>query len=136
MRKILAILCSSLLLFTASLLAAELPAKDAVILKDAGIPLYKNAEFLNGGLGDQSIGARFASSANVEAVRKFYRSRFPSWALNAQYGTWILYDGQPGNSLAAYMGKKQIMVQTNSNLPAWFGVDKKNTTEILIVIPK
>jgi len=115
-------------------LAAELSAKDATILKKAGIPVYQDAEFVNGALGGE-IGARFASSVPAADVQAFYRGKFPSWALNSEYGSWILYDGKPGGGPAAYMGKKQIYVKTNQNLPAWFGVDKSKTTEIIIVVP-
>ncbi|GBE14971.1 MAG TPA: hypothetical protein ENH32_01115 [Proteobacteria bacterium] len=123
------------LIFSAGIaLAADLPAKDVKILKEAGIPLYKGAEFLNGGLGGE-IGARFASSAPVEDVRAFYKGKFPAWALNAEYGSWILYDGKPGGGPAAYMGKQQVSVKENKNLPSWFGVAKNMTTEIMIVVP-
>ncbi len=123
------------LLFSGISLAADLTARDVKILKEAGIPLYDEAEFLNGGLGDEVVGARFASSASVNDVRDFYQKKFPSWALYAEYGGWILYDGKPGKSPAAAMGKKQIAVAYNKNLPAWFGVPKDQTTEILIVVP-
>jgi hypothetical protein len=138
MRKIVEMTITGclLLMFTAGIaLAADLPAKDAKILNEAGIPVYKGAEFTNGGLGDELIGARFASSSAVEDVRSFYRSKFESWALNDQYGSWILYDGKPGNSPAAYMGKQQVSVVKNENLPSWFGLDKNMTTEIIIVVP-
>lgn len=116
-------------------LAADLPAKDAKIMEEAGIPLYKGAEFINGGLGDELVGARFASSAPVEDVRAFYRDKFPNWALNAEYGAWILYDGEPGGGLAALTGHQQISVATNKNLPEWFGIAGNKTTEIIIVVP-
>lgn len=116
-------------------LAASLSAKDVKILKDAGIPLYKGVQFINGGLGDKVVGARFASSASVEDVRAFYKSKFPGWALNTQYGAWILYKGEPGKGPAAYMGKQQISVAKNDKLPSWFGLDKSITTEIIIVVP-
>ena len=116
-------------------LAAALTAKDAKILQEAGIPVYKNAEFINGGLGDELVGARFASSSPVEDVRVFYRDKFPNWALNAEYGAWILYDGKPGGGPAAYMGKQQVSVVKNENLPSWFSLDKSMTTEIIIVVP-
>lgn len=125
-----------LLVFSAGVaVAADLAARDAKILKEAGIPLYKGAEFLNGGLGDELVGARFASSAPVKDVRAFYRGKFPSWALNAEYGSWILYNGKPGTGPAAYMGKQQISVGKNKNLPEWFGVARNKTTEIMIVVP-
>lgn len=124
-----------LVLSTVIALAADLPAKDVKILEEAGIPLFKGAEFINGGLGDELVGARFASSATVEDVRAFYRDKFPNWALNAEYGAWILYDGEPGGGPAAYMGKEQISVVTNKNLPEWFGIAKNKTTEIIIVVP-
>jgi len=124
-----------LVLSTVIALAADLPAKDVKILEEAGIPLFKGAEFINGGLGDELVGARFASSAPVEDVRAFYQDKFTKWALNAEYGAWILYDGEPGGGPAAYMGKQQISVVTNKNLPEWFGIAKNKTTEIIIVVP-
>ncbi len=133
----LAITCILALAFSAGIaLAADLPARDVKILKEAGMPLYQSAEFINGGLGDEVVGARFASAAPVEDVRAFYRDKFPNWALNAEYGVWILYDGKPGGGPAAYMGKQQVMVVKNMNLPSWFGLDKSKTTEIMIVVPK
>ncbi len=125
-----------MLMFSAGIvLAGDLPAKDVKILNEAGIPLYKGAEFTNGGLGDEVMGARFASSAPVEDVRKFYREKFPGWALNDQYGSWVLYNGEPGAGPAAYMGKQQISVRVEKNLPDWFGLGKNMTTEIMIVVP-
>ena len=115
--------------------AADLSARDAKILKDAGISLYEGAVFTNGGLGDEVMGSRFASSAPVEDVRAFYRKMFPGWALNDQYGAWILYDGKPSKSPAAYMGKKQISVRQEKQLPGWFDLDRDMTTEITIVVP-
>ena len=138
MKKIMQIIMSIgliLILSAVIAVAADLPAKDAKIMEEAGIPLYKGAEFINGGLGDELIGARFASSAPVEDVRAFYQDKFPNWALNAEYGAWILYDGEPGGGPAAYMGKQQISVVTNKNLPEWFGLAKNMTTEIIIVVP-
>ncbi|NOY86756.1 MAG: hypothetical protein GXP52_05600 [Deltaproteobacteria bacterium] len=138
MKKIMRLTLASCLLFVFAAgiaLAADLPAKDVKILKEAGIPVYKGAEFINGGLGDENVGARFASSAPVEDVRSFYRSKFPSWALNAEYGAWILYVGKPGSGPAAYMGKQQVSVKKNGNLPSWFGLAKNMTTEIIIVVP-
>jgi len=136
MKKIMKLILtgSMALIFAAGIaLAADLPAKDAKILKEAGIPLYKGTEFINGGLSE--IGARFASSAPVEDVQAFYREKFPSWALNAEYGSWILYNGEPGGGPAAYMDKQQVSVKKNKNLPSWFGLDKNMTTEIIIVMP-
>jgi len=125
-----------LLIFSAGIaMAADLPAKDVKILKEAGIPLYQGVEFINGGLGDELVGARFASSAPVEDVRAFYRDKFPDWALNAEYGAWILYKGKAGGGPAAYMTKQQVSVKKNENLPTWFGLDKSMTTEIIIVVP-
>ncbi|MCJ7499101.1 hypothetical protein MUP29_02500 [bacterium] len=124
-----------LILSTVTALAADLLAEHAKIMEESGIPLYKGAEFINGGLGDELVGARFASSAPVEDVRAFYRDKFPNWALNAEYGAWILYDGEPGGGLAALTGHQQISVATNKNLPEWFGIAGNKTTEIIIVVP-
>ncbi len=132
----LVITCILALAFSAGIaLAADLPARDVKILKEARIPVYQGAEYTNGALGGE-MGVRFASSAPVEDVRKFYREKFPGWALNDQYGSWILYNGEPGGGPAGYMGKQQVMVVNNKNLPSWFGVDKSKTTEIIIVVPE
>ena len=138
MKKVMQMIMSIgliLILSAVIAVAADLPAKDAKILKEAGIPIYKDAEFINGGLGDELVGARFASSAPVEDVRAFYRDKFPTWALEAEYGAWILYKGKQGSGPAAYMGKQQISVDSNKNLPEWFGIAKNKTTEIIIVVP-
>ena len=137
-KKIQIVLASCLVLILSAgiALAGDLPEKDEKILQGAGIPVYKGSEFINGGLGDELMGARFASSAAVEDVRAFYRDKFPNWALNAEYGAWILYVGEPGSGPAAYMGKQQISVVTNKNLPEWFGLAKNMTTEIIIVVPE
>ncbi len=125
-----------LLMFSAGIaLAADLPSRDAKILKEAGIPVYKDAEYTNGALGG-AMGVRFASSAPVEEVRAFYRKKFPGWALNTEYGAWILFKGKPGGGPAAYMDKQQVMVVNNENLPTWFGLNKSKTTEIIIVVPR
>jgi len=138
MKKMLQIsMLSGLVLILAAgiALAADLSAKDTKILTESGIPLYQGAEFTNGGLGGV-IGARFATSAPVEDVRAFYKSKFPSWALNDEYGSWILYNGEAGGGPGAYMDKQQVSVVKNDNLPGWFGLDKSMTTEIMIVVPK
>ncbi len=127
--------CLLLLLSAGIVLAADLPDRDMKILKEAGIPVYRGAEYTNGALGSE-MGARFASSTPVEEVRAFYRSQFSSWALNDQYGSWVLYKGQPGGGPAVYMDKQQVMVVKNQNLPAWFGLVKNKTTEIIIVVPR
>ena len=114
--------------------AAELSDSHAKLLKESGIPLYKDTQFINGGLGDDVVGARFATSAAVDDVRTFYREAFPGWALQSEYG-WTLYDGKPSKSPAAFIGKKSVTVQENKNLPEWFGLPQDMTTEIMIVVP-
>lgn len=114
--------------------AAELSDAHAMLLKESGIPLYKGAQFIDGGLGDDVVGARFATSAAVDDVRTFYREAFPGWALQSEYG-WTLYDGKPSKSPAAFIGKKSVTVQENKNLPEWFGLPRDMTTEIMIVVP-
>ena len=114
--------------------AAELSDSHTKLLKESGIPLYKGTQFINGGLGDDVVGARFATGAAVDDVRTFYRDAFPGWALQSEYG-WTLYDGKPSKSLAAFIGKKSVTVQENKNLPEWFGLLQDMTTEIMIVVP-
>ena len=114
--------------------AAELSASHTKLLKELGIPLYEDTQFINGGLGDDVVGACFATSAAVDNVRKFYREAFPGWALQSEYG-WTLYDGNPSKSPAAFIGKKSVTVQENKNLPEWFGLSPDMTTKIMIVVP-
>ena len=114
--------------------AAGLSDRHAKLLKESGIPLYKDSQFVNGGLGDDVAGARFATSAAVDDVQSFYREAFPGWALQSQYG-WTLYDGKPSKSPAAFIGKKSVTVQENKNLPEWFDLSQDMTTEIMIVVP-
>ena len=114
--------------------AAELSDSHTKLLKESGIMLYKGAQFIDGGLGDDLVGARFATSAAVDDVRTFYREAFPDWALQSEYG-WTLYDGKPSKSPAAFIGKKSVTVQENKNLPQWFGLSQDMTTEIMIVVP-
>jgi len=128
-------ICLALFLSAGIAMAADLSTKDVQILEEAGIPVYQGAQFVDGSLGS-IVGARFATSAPADEVRAFYKGKFPGWALNDQYGSWILYKGEPGGGPGAYMEKQQISVVKNDNLPSWFGLDKSMTTEIIIVVPK
>lgn len=113
---------------------AELSDSHSKLLKESGTPLYKGTQFIDGGLGDDVVGARFATSAAVDDVRTFYREAFPGWALQSEYG-WTPYDGKPSKSPAAFIGKKSVTVQENKNFPEWFGLPQDMTTEIMIVVP-
>lgn len=126
---------TAIALSTVAAWAQGLSPKDAAVLKGAGIPVYQGAKYINGQLGGIS-GVRFVSSADLEEVRAFYRSALPGWALNSQYGTWILYNGKPGGGPATYMNKQQVMVVKNMKLSSMFGLDKEMTTEIMIVVPQ
>ena len=134
MKKMMIIMLSGMFFLGGVAVAAELSDSHARLLKESGIPLYKGAQFINGGLGDDVVGARFATGAAVDDVRTFYREAFPGWALQSEYG-WTLYDGKPSKSPAAFMGKKSVTVQENKNFPEWFGLPTGMTTEIMIVVP-
>ncbi|MFC1777847.1 hypothetical protein ACFL3I_11010 [Pseudomonadota bacterium] len=126
----------SLLLFSLDLCAENtLPDKDKNIMEQAGVPIYPGMKFINGAL-DGMVGVRFASSDDVEKVRKWYSDKFPDWAVNDQYGTWILYNGKPGAGPREYISKNQVMVVTNENLKEWFGLPADMTTEIVIALPE
>ena len=134
MKKVITTILVSLYILGGVTIAAELSDAHTMLLKESGIPLYEGAQFINGGLGDDVAGARFATSAAVDDVRAFYREAFPDWALQSEYG-WTLYDGKPGKSPADFIGKKSVTVQENKNLPEWFGLPQDLTTEIMIVVP-
>jgi len=134
MKKIITIMLGCMCILGGVAVAAELSDSHTKLLKESGIPLYKGTQFINGGLGDDVVGARFATSAAVDDVRTFYREAFPGWALQSEYG-WTLYDGKPSKSPAAFIGKKSVTVQENKNFPEWFGLPQDMTTEIMIVVP-
>ena len=134
MKKMITTMLVSLYLLGGVTIAAELSEAHTMLLKESGIPLYKGAQFINGGLGDDVVGARFGTRATVDDVRTFYRDAFPGWALQSEYG-WTLYDGKPSKSPADFIGKKSVTVQENKNLPEWFGLPQDMTTEIMIVVP-
>ena len=134
--KFMTLLLLPLLLMSFGVCAENtLPAKDKAILEQAGVPLYPGLQFVNGELQGE-MGVRFATADAVEKVREFYRKAFPGWALNDKYGSWILYNGEPGGGPMAYMSKNQVMVAENENLTAWFGVPENMKTEVIIALPE
>ena len=122
------------LCFSVVTAAAELSAEDQKLLKEIGVPPYPDAQYINGSLAGMT-GVRFATSDAVEKVRNWYREKFPKWAVDAKYGTWILYNGKPDGGPAEYMTKTQVMVIENKNLQQWFGLPASMTTEIVIMLP-
>ena len=136
--NVLIIAVSFLLLSLFSLPAfAEdtLSDNDKSILAKAGVPVYSGLQFINGSFNG-TLGVRFACSDDVEKVREYYRSKLPGWALNDQYGSWILYNGKPGDGPGDYMAKNQVMVSKNENLQSWFGTPADMTTEVVIALPE
>lgn len=113
--------------------AADLPAPDAKLITNAGIPIYGKSVFA---YGNADVGFRFASSETPETIRQWYKEKLSSWVVYDQYGGWILYNGEQGLGMAEVMGKDQVSIQTNKNLPEWHSLDKGMTTEIVIMIPQ
>ena len=134
MKKMIIAMLGCMVFLGGVAVAQELSESHAKLLKESGIPLYKDIQFIDGGLGDEVVGARFATSATVDDVRAFYLEAFPDWALQSEYG-WTLYDGEQSKSPAAFIGKKSITVQENMILPDWFDLPEDMTTEIMIVVP-
>jgi hypothetical protein len=119
------------LVFSVNSFAASLQPADSKLVKAAGVPLFSKATFV---YGNKDVGFRFASSASPEEVQKWYRQQLPKWALLKEYGGWILYNGAPGAGMGEVMSKNQVSVKHNDNLPQWHSLDKKMTTEIVIMI--
>ena len=113
--------------------ATSLADQDEKLLKNAGIPLYSKARFV---YGNSSVGYRFASSQPIETVRTWYKKKLSSWPVyEDNYGSWIIYKGEPGANMGELiMQKNQVSVQKNDKLPEWHSLDKKMTTEILIMV--
>jgi hypothetical protein len=114
-----------------NLYAASLEQSDTQLIEAAGVPLFSTATFVT---GNKDIGFRFATSTPTADVRQWYREQLPDWSLYAEYGGWILYEGNPGLGMGEVMSKNQINVQHNDKLPEWHALDSKVTTEIVIMI--
>ena len=121
-----------LLVASISVYAENLPASDSKLIKEAGIPIYSEATFIN---GSKDVGYRFATKKSPDDVRTWYTAQLPTWSVYQEYGGWILYDGKPGIDLGTLMSKHQVSVQTNEQLHDWFGLDKAMSTEIVIMFP-
>lgn len=131
MRSIL--LALSLLLAVGAANAKDLPAADAAAIKAAGIPVYEQAVFLD---GSREAGYRFATNQPPATVRQWYRAKLADWVLFDQYGAWILHMERKGANVAEIIGKKQVSVATNPDMPGMYKIGKDMTTEIVIVAPK
>ena len=130
MKKIFIIM---FLVISVNAYAASLQPSDSKLIEAAGVPLFSKADFV---YGNKDVGFRFVSSTPPEDIQKWYRQQLSQWALYNQYGGWILYDGAPGVGMGEIMSKNQVSVQRNDNLPQWHSLDKKMTTEIVIMIVK
>ena len=111
--------------------AADLPAADAARIEKAGVPLYPGATFAT---GSKDVGFRFATAESPDVVRQWYQEKLEGWRLFDQYGSWILYKGDPVAGMGELMSRHQVQVQTNENLPEWHQVDKSMTTEVVIMV--
>jgi hypothetical protein len=131
MKKLILILICVLWAGMAS--AASLSNEETKLLEGAGIPIFPQAVFA---YGNSSVGFRFATSEPVENVKTWYKSQLSSWSVMNEYGSWIIYNGAAGSGLAEIMSKPQVAVQKNEKLPEWHSLDKKMTTEIVIMIPQ
>ena len=135
--KNLKILLVTLLFITAAVspsLAGGLSDRDAGILERAGIPVYPEAKYVSGTFSG-IMGVRFATSASVDDVRKWYREKFPGWSLYSKLGGWILYKGAPGAALIKIMGMRQVSVVEKKQMPEWYDLPRDMTTEIIITAP-
>jgi hypothetical protein len=130
MKKLFIIL---FIVFSVNAYAAILQPSDSKLIEAAGVPLFSKATFV---YGNKDVGFRFASSTPPEEVQKWHRQQLPKWSLFSEYGGWILYDGAPGIGMGEVMSKNQVSVKHNKNLPQWYSLDKKMTTEIVIMIVK
>ena len=128
MKRLLLIL---LLLCSTVVSAADLKPADADLIAAAGVPLYSKATFV---YGNADVGFRFAAGVSPDEARQWYKEKLARWSLMDQYGSWILYDGAPGLGMGAMMSKNQVMVQKNQDLPKWYSLDQRMTTEIVIMI--
>lgn len=63
--QVLVCLLFYLLIWTGAY-AADLPGTDEKLIKSAGVPIYSDAEFVN---GNHDVGFRFATSNSPEDVR-------------------------------------------------------------------
>ena len=111
--------------------AAELKQSDISLMESPGVPVYSETIFA---YGNSDVGFRFATSVSPDEVRKWYRAKLPKWSVLDEYGSWIMYDGEPGAGLGEVLSKNQILIKKNDNLPGWHSLEKNMTTEITIMI--
>ena len=124
------ILVTILIFISAHTFAQGLQSSDSKLIEDAGIPIYSNSTFTNGA---KEVGYRFATNEKPEVVQEWYLQQISNWELYAEYGGWILYDGEAGLGIGdLVMALNQVSVKQNDNLPEWFSLDKDMTTEIVI----
>lgn len=111
--------------------ANELSSSDMALIEKAGIPLHSDLNFV---LGSKDLGFRFATSEPVDKLRQWYQVKLSGWALLDKYGSWVLYNGEPGLSIGEVSTKPQVMILKNDNLPEWHSLEKTMTTEIVIMV--
>ncbi len=133
MKKGVLVFSGILILLCSNAAAAELPPKDADIIKSAGISIHPDVTFV---IGSRDVGYRFATLKSPDEVRQWYRDKLPEWSLYEEFGGWILYLGKQGLGMGEIMSKPQIMIQANDKLPEWHSLDKDMTTELVIMIPE
>ncbi len=133
MKKGLFVCLAVLIFLCLNASAAELPQKDAEIIKAAGVSIHPDVTFV---YGSRQIGYRFASSKSPEEVRQWYQDKLPEWSLYEEYGGWILYQGEKGLGMSEVIAKPQIMIKANDELPEWHSLDKSMTTEMVIMLPE
>ena len=122
----------AIFLIPTGLVAQDIPAKVSSQLEAKDIPIFPEAVYC---MGEARVGIRFASDEDPEKVRTWYKNQYPKWSIMDKYGSWTLYDGPPGASMAKLMSAKRIEIKANEQLPSWHSLSSDMTTEILIAFP-
>ncbi|UCF31137.1 MAG: hypothetical protein JSV26_01545 [bacterium] len=133
MRKALVVILLGLLTWAVPILAADIPAGVKADLDGAGIEVYPGAVYC---IGSADMGVRFATKDSPEAVREWFRKKYPGWSVREEFGMWTLYDGPPGKDFGDIVSFSNVNVQTNKQLPGWHSLPEDMTTEILIALPQ
>ena len=83
MRKWTLVCVGLLLLSNLIMFGTELPAQDAKVIAEAGIPIYSGVTFAT---GSRDVGYRFATSKPSAEVRQWYREKLSGGNADSRNG--------------------------------------------------
>ena len=104
------------------------------VIKSVDINVYPGATFV---YGNSEIGYCFTTKESVETVKAWYKKQLSSWQVNENKDSCFIYNGKEETNIRdLVMENPLVSIRENSNLPEEHNLDKKMTTEIIIMVPQ